>query len=631
MTAAASDADHHPGSTVQALTVAAIGIVFGDIGTSPLYAIKESMAGPHPLPIDQLHVMGVLSLIFWSLMMVVSAKYVMVIMRADNRGEGGSLALLALLAHAFEDNKRMARRVGILGLCAAALFYGDSVITPAISVLSAVEGLEVAGPGFADYIEPLTIGILLGLFIIQRHGTAVVGGLFGPVMVIWFLVLAGLGIHNIARMPEVLWALSPHHAVQFFLAEKVTGFLALGSVVLAVTGAEALYADMGHFGRFPIRLAWYGLVWPSLLLNYFGQGALLLSDPAAIENPFFRLVPQWATMPMVVLATAATIIASQAVISGAFSITRQAIQLGYLPRMEILHTSEKEMGQIYVPFVNWALMGAVILLVLGFKNSSNLAAAYGIAVTGTMFITTLLAAMVMRLMWGWRGKRVLAMVAVFLIIDGTFFLANVPKIPHGGWFPLALGGVVFLVLTTWAKGRKRLRAAMDKDAIPMATVMDSLGKLTRVQGTAVYLSGTAHGVPLALLHNVKHNQVLHERVVLMTIQVEELPFVPEERRVTTKDVADHIHRLVLHYGFMEIPNIPRALAHARQDQLGFFYEPSRTSYFVSRMIVTPRGQSGMAGWREQLFAWMVKNAATSMDFFRLPMNRVVELGANVEL
>ncbi|MGQ9369963.1 potassium transporter Kup [Azospirillum sp. A39] len=628
MTAAAPAHTHQ--ASFASLFISAVGIVFGDIGTSPLYAVKETVAGHHPLPIDRLHVLGVLSLIVWALLIVVSIKYVVIIMRADNRGEGGSLALLALLARRGGE-VGSAAAVGTLGLCAAALFYGDSVITPAISVLSAVEGIEVADPRLSVLVGPLTILILVLLFAIQRSGTAVVGTLFGPVMVVWFATLAALGVVNIGRAPEVLWALSPHHALRFFLDEGTAGFLALGSVVLAVTGAEALYADMGHFGRGPIRVAWYVLVWPALLLNYFGQGALILSDPTAADSPFFRLAPDWATLPLVVLATMATVIASQAVISGAFSITRQAVQLGYLPRLIITHTSAQTEGQIYIPIVNWALLAMVVALVIGFESSSNLAAAYGIAVTGTMVITTVLAAIVMRHLWGWRRGTVIALTSLFLLVDGAFFLANIPKIPHGGWFPLAMGAVVYAVLTTWKQGRACLRELTQRDAIPVATVLDRLGDLPRARGTAVYLAGTRFGTPAAFLHNLKHNQVLHDRVVLLTVEIDDTPYVAGERRIESKTLRDGMLRVVVHYGFMEDPDIPKAFANAREAELGFYYDPFSTSYFVSRVIVRPTGRSTMVPWRAALFAWLVQNAAASTDFFHLPTNRVVELGANVEV
>ena len=617
---------------VPALMLSAIGVVFGDIGTSPLYAMKETFAGPHPLALDKPHVYGVLSLVFWAVMVVVSIKYVIIIMRADNRGEGGSLALLALVSRAAEGRRGVTTMVGALGIFAAALFYGDSMITPAISVLSAVEGLQVVAPQLEAYVVPLTMVILLVLFLIQRHGTAAVGVLFGPVMLVWFLVLGVLGVKNIALAPQVLVALSPHWALAFLYNDGLTGFLALGSVVLAVTGAEALYADMGHFGRLPIRLAWYLLALPALLLNYFGQGALLLTRPDALENPFFRLAPDWAGIPMLILATAATVIASQAVISGAFSVTRQAIQLGYLPRMTIVHTSEREIGQIYIPFLNWTLMLFVMALVLGFQSSSKLASAYGTAVTGTMVIDSLLIAMVMFLLWGWGRRRVFIMVGCFLALDLAFFLANSTKILHGGWFPLAIGLAVFLILTTWKRGRVLLIERLRHDAMPVVDFLASLSdRVVRVPGTAMFLTGTSEGVPLALLHNLKHNKVIHERVVLLTVIVDEVPFVNPDRRIEASVLAPGFHRLMLRYGFMEDPNIPKALAHARSDQLGFFYEPMSISYFLSRETLIPSSVPGMALWREHMFAILSRMATSAMDFFHLPSNRVVELGSQVEI
>lgn len=614
------------------LTVGAIGVVYGDIGTSPLYAMKETFAGPHPLPIDEIHVFGVLSLIFWSITIVVSLKYVIVMMRADNRGEGGTLALLALLNQVVSHNPRLITLVSTLGIFAAALFYGDSMITPAISVLSAVEGLNVVAPQLEQFVVPMTILILLGLFLIQKRGTAAVGVLFGPIMVAWFVLLGFLGVTNILHNPHVLLALSPHYAVKFFLAEKFTAFLALGSVVLVVTGAEALYADMGHFGRWPIRLAWYGLVWPALVLNYFGQGALLLAHPEAIENPFIRLAPAWAGYPMVGLATCATVIASQAVISGAFSVTRQAIQLGYLPRMNIVHTSEREIGQIYLPFLNWMLAAFVVTLVLGFRSSSNLAAAYGIAVTGTMLITSVLVGLVMFLIWGWKGRRTTILVALFMIVDATFLLANSAKIVEGGWFPLAVGLGIFMLLTTWKRGRGLLLARIRADAMPVDTFLAALSdRVIRVPGTAIFLSGAADGVPAALLHNMKHNKVVHERVILLNVRIEDRPFVPQEDRIEAIDLGQGFRRLKLRYGFMQDPNIPRALANAKMDQLGFFYEPMTISYFLGRETIIPSAKPGMSIWREALFAWMARSATTAMVFFHLPVNRVVELGEQIEI
>lgn len=617
---------------VFALMFGAIGVVFGDIGTSPLYAMKETFAGPHPLALDRLHVLGVVSLVFWAVTIIVSIKYVIFIMRADNRGEGGSLALLALVSKASHGRPGLTALVAALGIFAAALFYGDSMITPAISILSAVEGIQVVAPAMSDYVVPATIAILVVLFAIQSHGTDAVGKLFGPIMVGWFTVLAILGIRNIGLHPEVLKALSPHYAVMFLWNDGLIGFLALGSVVLAVTGAEALYADMGHFGRLPIRLAWYLLVLPALVLNYMGQGALLLSRPEALENPFFNMAPAWAGIPLLILATCATVIASQAVISGAFSVTRQAIQLGYLPRMTIIHTSEKEIGQIYIPVLNWVLMIFVTALVIGFQSSSNLASAYGVAVTGTMVIDACLIGMVMILLWGWNRRRVFLLLGVFMTLDLAFFLANSTKIPHGGWFPLAIGIVIFVFLTTWKKGRALLMAKLATEAMPVEDFVAALSdRVVRVPGTAIFLTGTREGVPLALLHNMKHNKVLHERVILMTVSMEEVPVVSEERRIESVQLSPGIQRLILRFGFMEDLNIPKTLAHARTDQLGFFYEPMTISYFLSRETIIPSINPGMAPWREELFAWMARSATNAMDFFHLPSNRVVELGAQVEI
>ena len=615
-----------------ALMFGAIGVVFGDIGTSPLYAMKETFAGPHPLALDRLHVLGVLSLVFWAVTIVVSIKYVIFIMRADNRGEGGSLALLALVSRAAHGRPGLTALVSSLGIFAAALFYGDSMITPAVSVLSAVEGLSVVAPQLEHWVVPATIVILVVLFAIQSHGTAAMGMAFGPIMTGWFTVLAILGIRNIGLQPDVLKALSPHYAMMFLAADGWQGFLAFGSVVLAVTGAEALYADMGHFGRLPIRLAWYLLVLPALVLNYFGQGALLLTNPQALENPFFLMAPDWAGIPLLILATCATVIASQAVISGAFSVTRQAIQLGYLPRMTIIHTSEKEIGQIYIPVLNWTLMFFVMALVIGFRTSSNLASAYGVAVTGTMVIDACLIGMVMVLLWGWNRRRVLMLLGVFMTVDVAFFLANATKIPHGGWFPLAVGLSIFVLLTTWKRGRALLMARLRADNMPEDVFLASLSdKVARVPGTAIFLTGTTEGIPLALLHNLKHNKVIHERVVILTVLNEEIPAVSSARRIETHELAPGFQRLILRFGFMEDTNIPKTLAHARSDQLGFFYEPMSISYFLSRETIIPSSVPGMAVWREHLFAWMARSATSAMDFFHLPSNRVVELGSQVEI
>ncbi|TAN52139.1 MAG: potassium transporter Kup [Rhodospirillales bacterium] len=616
---------------VPGLALAALGIVFGDIGTSPLYAIKETFGGSHPLPIDQPHVLGVLSLVFWSIMSVVSFKYVLVVMRADNKGEGGSLALLASVTRMLEGSKKGVLAT-FLGLSAAGLFYGDSMITPAISVLSAIEGLDIAKPGFSDYILPLTLLILIGLFAIQRHGTATVGIMFGPIVAIWFVTLTVIGLQNIGLAPGVLWALSPHHAVSFLMHNGLTGFLSLGAVVLVLTGAEALYADMGHFGRLPIALAWYGMVLPALLINYFGQGALLLTHPEAIENPFFLMVPAWGTLPLVILATMATVIASQATISGAFSMTRQAIQLGYLPRLHIVHTSEHEKGQIYMPFVNWTLMVAVAALVLAFGSSSKLAAAYGVAVTGTMAITAIMVGIVMRMTWKWSLRLVVFLVGFFLMFDFSFFLANIVKIEQGGWFPLVIGLVVFTLLVTWKKGRAVLQERTKTAALPIKDFLATLSdRLVRVPGTAVFLSGSEYGVPLALLHNIKHNKILHERVVILTVIVDDVPFVPQEWRVESRELEQGFHQVLLHYGFMQDPDIPKALALARTDELGFFYEPMSISYFLSRETVIPSATPSLPVWQAYLYASLARMAASAMDFFRLPINRVVELGGQVEI
>jgi KUP system potassium uptake protein len=623
---------HSDKSSVLGLFFGAIGVVFGDIGTSPLYTMKETFSGPHPLALDDLHILGVLSLIFWSVMCIVSLKYVVIIMRADNRGEGGSLALLALLRRTAADQTGVVTLVSVLGIFAAALFYGDSMITPAISVLSAIEGLEVAAPQLHTLVVPLTVGILVGLFMVQRRGSASIGVLFGPVMTLWFTTLAILGIQNISEAPGVLWALSPHYAFAFIIKDGLAAFLALGSVVLAVTGAEALYTDMGHFGRLPIRLAWYLLVLPALMINYLGQGALLMTQPEAVHSPFFHMGPEWSGIALVVLATLASVIASQAVISGAFSVTRQAIQLGYLPRMTIVHTSAREIGQIYIPVLNWSLGLFVIALVLGFQTSSNLASAYGIAVTGTMIIDTVLIAMVMLLLWRWPAKLTLILTTFFLSIDLAFFSANSAKILHGGWFPLAVGIGIFILLTTWNYGRALLQTSVERDAIPAEDFFTRISeRITRVPGTAIFLASAAGGVPLSLLHNMKHNHVLHDRVVLLSVIIDEVPFVPPERCVEGREIGNNCFRVNLRYGYMQATNIPKTLANARRDQLGFFYEPMQISYFLSRKTVIPSSKPGMSLWREKLFAWMVRSSATPMEFFHLPINRVVELGAQVEI
>ncbi|MBK7646256.1 MAG: potassium transporter Kup [Betaproteobacteria bacterium] len=616
----------HNKQALPAITVAAIGVVFGDIGTSPLYALKEIFNGHHPIPVTPENILGVLSLVFWAIIVLVTIKYVAIIMRADNRGEGGSLALLALVTERAK-NPRLSWIITLLGIFAAALFYGDSMITPAISVLSAVEGMEIITPTLTPYVIPITLGILTGLFFIQKRGTGAVGIFFGPVMVAWFSILAVLGLIQIASNPAVLLALNPLYAMVFIGTQPMLAFLALGSVVLAVTGGEALYTDMGHFGRLPIRIAWFGFVMPALVLNYFGQGALLLIDPQAIASPFFHLAPDWALIPMVILATAATVIASQAVISGAFSVARQSIQMGLLPRMQIIHTSGMEEGQIYVPFTNWSLFVAVVALVIGFKNSSNLAAAYGIAVTGTMLIDTVLVAFVMVLMWKWNKLIVAVVAGSLLLVDIAFFGANVIKIPEGGWFPLAMGLVSFSVLTTWRRGRRMVSEEMAKQSIPMSDFLQSIDDVHRIYGTAVFMTSAKDGVPPALLHNLKHNQVLHERVVLVTVQTTDTPIVNDMERIYLHRMQKGFMRLIIRYGFMESPDIPGALELCKGH--GERFDMMETTFYLSRETIVPSMARGMTPIRARLFAVMSKNATSASDFFHIPTNRVVELGTQL--
>jgi KUP system potassium uptake protein len=616
------------------LAVGAIGIVFGDIGTSPLYAFRETFVGPHPLALDDLHVYGVISLIFWSMTLIVSIQYVSILMSADNKGQGGTLALVALMS-------RIIGRTGygwitvLLGVFATALFYGDSMITPAISVLSAVEGLTVVDSRLGDLVIPISLVLLVGLFVLQKRGTTRVGALFAPIMIVYFVTLAVLGVIHIVQMPSILLALNPWYAVQFFVTDKWLAFLALGSVVLAVTGSEALYSDMGHFGRGPMRLSWFGFVMPCLLLNYFGQGAMILglgdaSAAEAIESPFFYLAPEILRLPLVLLATAATFIASQAVISGAFSVTHQAIQLGFIPRLSILHTHHQHQGQICIPLINWLLCVAVIALVLFFRNSSNLASAYGIAVTGAMLIDTCLMAVLLIAVWRWKWWYGVPVILVFFIVDGAYFAANATKIPDGGWFPLLVGAFAFTLLTTWAKGRRLMRERMSEVGLPLEIFAKSARNSTaRVPGTAIFMNSGSSGTPSALLHNIKHNKVLHERVVVLTVQIADVPYVDPEERVTVASVGDGFFRVVLHYGFMEETDVPAALK--KIDMCGVPFEMMQTSFFLSRQTLIAAKHPGMALWREKLFAWMMRNAATPMEFFRLPTNRVVELGSQVEI
>ena len=572
------------------------------------------------------NILGILSLVFWSIMVLVSIKYVAIIMRADNRGEGGSLALLALVTERAKS-PGMTWVITLLGIFAAALFYGDSMITPAISVLSAVEGVEIVTPTLTPYVLPITLVILTVLFMIQKRGTGAVGLFFGPVMIAWFGILALLGVLQVAQNPAVLVALNPIYAVAFVSAHPGLAFLALASVVLAVTGGEALYTDMGHFGCFPIRLAWFAFVMPALVLNYFGQGALLLSDPTTIESPFFHLAPDWALIPMVVLATVATVIASQAVISGAFSVARQAIQMGLLPRMMIIHTSGKEEGQIYVPFTNWTLYLAVVALVLGFKSSSNLAAAYGIAVTGTMMIDTILVAFVMVLMWRWNLILVAVVAGLLLTVDMAFFAANALKIPEGGWFPIAMGLVSFTVLTTWRRGRRLVSQEMAKQSIPMEDFLASIDDVHRIYGTSVFMTSSKDGVPPALLHNLKHNQVIHERVVLLTVQTTDTPYVNDFDRIFLHRMGKGFIRLIVRYGFMESPDVPSSLEQCKR--LGERFDIMETTFYLSRETVVPSMTKKILPWRARLFAIMSKNATSAGDFFKIPTNRVVELGTQL--
>ncbi|MDP5240452.1 potassium transporter Kup [Uliginosibacterium sp. 31-16] len=614
------------------LTLAAVGVVFGDIGTSPLYTMKEVFGG-HGIAVSHDNVLGILSLVFWALMLIVSLKYVLFIMRADNRGEGGIMALTALAQRAVgKASPRMMWGLTALGIFGAALFYGDGVITPAMSVLSAVEGLEIAAPGMHRYVVPITIVVIVGLFWMQSKGTASVGALFGPVMVTWFLTLGTLGLAQVIHHPGVLAAINPWYGMNFFIEHRLHGFLALGSVVLAVTGGEALYADMGHFGRRPIKLAWFFLVLPCLYMNYLGQGALLLSDPSTVRNPFYLLAPDWALYPMVGLATMATIIASQAVISGAFSLTRQATQLGYCPRIAYIHTSAREIGQVYVPGINWALLLSVIALVLGFRSSSNLASAYGIAVTITMLIDTVLAFIVVQALWKWRLFQSIPFLVGFLIVDLGFVIACSVKVFDGGWFPLAMGAAIFTLLATWHRGRTLLSERTRLETMPLDIFISSLfhSPPRRVEGTGIFMTANSEGVPRPLLHNLLHNKVLHERVVLLTVINEDVPFVPEIDRVEVQTLDFGFYRMFVRYGFKDEPDIPGAMEQATTTgQMEF--RMMETTFFLGRERLVPHVKPGMAMWRERLFFFMFRNASSAADFFRIPPNRVVEFGTQVEL
>jgi len=614
-----------------ALTLAALGVVFGDIGTSPLYTVKECFSdftGLQPTPEN---VLGILSLITWALIVIVTLKYVVVVMRADNRGEGGVLALMALVSRQSAINPRRRRLYVILGMLGAALFYGDCLLTPAISVLSAVEGLKVATPALDPVVLPLSIGILVALFAVQRFGTAGVGRWFGPITLLWFIVLFVLGLRQIVEAPQVLWAFLPHHALTFAFHHGIVTLFALGAVTLAVTGAEALYADMGHFGRTPIRRAWLWLVLPALLGNYYGQGALLLNDPAAVDSPFFRLAPEWALLPMVVLATMATVIASQATISGAFSMAQQSALLGLSARIRVDHTSESEHGQIYVPAVNWLLLAGVVALVVFFKSSTNLAAAYGIAVTGTMLVTTILVLALAVRGWKWPWWLVIPVFAVFLTVDATLLSANLLKFHEGGWAPIAIAAAIFTTMWTWMKGRAAGLAIEKDGTLPIAGLIDSIspGRVHRPQGTAVYLTPVPNTAPGCLLHNLKHNEVLHEHVVLLTIEVGDEPYVAPDQRADVGHLGKGLHRVVLHYGFMEQPDIPRDLAPLTDK--GIPFDPSRTSYFVGRNSYVGAARPVLPLWQQKLFLVLVRFAVSAADFFGLPANRTVELGSRIEI
>jgi len=613
------------------LSLSALGVVYGDIGTSPLYALRECFHGPHAIAPLPANILGVLSLIFWALVLVISIKYLVFVLAADNHGEGGILALTALATPIKPSGRSEYKVLIMMGIFGAALLYGDGVITPAISVLSAVEGITVATPFLSHVVLPATIVILVGLFLFQSHGTARVGKIFGPVMLLWFGALALLGIAQIVRHPSVLVAVSPSYALEFFLHNHWHGFLILGAVFLVVTGGEALYADMGHFGTRPIRLVWFSLVLPALLLNYFGQGALLLEDPEAAHNPFYRLAPAWALYPMIILATSAAIIASQAVISGAFSLTMQAVQLGFSPRIKINHTSTREYGQIYVPAVNWALMIGCIAIVIGFRSSSNLAAAYGVAVTSTMVITTVLFYIVARRIWGWSILAALPLAIFFLIIDVAFFGANIIKVADGGWFPLLLAWAVFTVMTTWKTGRRILSERIQREARPLEEFLDEMTRHppTRVPGTAVFMNGNASRTPPALLHNLEHNKVLHEHVLFVTVKTRLLPFVAPEERVETESLGHGFHRLKIYYGFMEDPDIPHVLSEAQIP--GFTYDREDLTYFLGRETIIPAKRPGMALWREHLFAVVAHNATSATAYFCLPPDRVVEMGEQIEI
>ena len=617
-------------SGITAMVLGALGVVFGDIGTSPLYALQTGFSTDHhPIPVSPDNVMGLLSLIVWALIIVVSFKYVAFVMSADNKGEGGIIALMALALRKQAQDSQMRKIIIVLAIFGAALFYGDGVITPAISVISAIEGLDVATPAFKDYVVPLTMAVLSLLFYLERRGTDTVGKLFGPVMVVWFIVIGIMGACKVVTHPGVLASINPFYGFAFILRDPATGFFSLGTVVLVLTGVEALYADMGHFGRNPIRIAWYGLVLPSLLLCYFGQGALILETPSSISNPFYLLAPSWALYPLVGLSTVATVIASQAVISGAYSMTQQAMQLGYAPRMNVLHTSAEHRGQIYLTGINWVLYITVMLLVWGFKSSANLAAAFGIAVSGTMMITTLLAYVVVTNSWKWGTTRTLCVIIPLTVIDISFFCANAAKFEDGGWFPLAFGLVIFVLMTTWKKGRTQLHHNVKEQGFPLSAFLESFHDMERVQGTAVYLTGRLDNVPLTLLHSLKHFKVLHERVLIVSVRVADVPHVPTEERATLEQLPQNFWRVRFHYGFMDEIDVPAALEGCAA--MGLPVEMMDTTFLVGREKIDSSDCRSMTTWRARLFALMQRNAEPATSFFRLPPNRVIEIGSKISI
>ncbi len=617
-------------SSLLALTLGAVGVVYGDIGTSVLYAVKEVFGSGH-VALTPDNVYGILSIFFWTLTVIVSIKYVVLVLRADNNGEGGLVAMLALASQAVKDKPELRRVLLIVGIFGTSLFYGDGVITPAISVLSAVEGLEVVSPAFKRFVVPLTLVVLFCLFLVQKRGTAGIGKFFGPITLFWFLVIALLGVMQIVTHPEILWAISPHHAVRFMWNQPGTTFIILGAVVLCVTGAEALYADLGHFGKKPIRLAWFAVVMPALTLNYFGQGALLLNNPAAVKNPFYLMAPDWALVPLVLLATAATVIASQALISGAFSVTKQVIQLGYLPRLNIQHTSVRDTGQIYIPLVNWGLFVTIVLAVVMFRSSSNLAAAYGIAVCTDMLITTVLTFFVIRYKWNYPLFLCIAATGWFFVVDFAFFASNMFKLFDGGWFPLLIGGAIFTLMVTWKDGRRLLNETLRSDALDLTSFLEAVfvSPPARVEGTAVFLTAEPGTVPNALLHNLKHNKVLHEHNLFVTVRNHEVPWIGLDKRLEIESLGHDCWQVVIHYGFKNDPNVPKALEEIKGR--GCELEAMTTSYFLSRDTVIPTIGGGMAQWREKLFAQMHHNASGAADFLKLPNNSVVELGSKIEI